>query len=312
MSDDLFFDDAPDEGSDDAPAVNAYDVLIVDDDPDMVRITEFALARVTVDGAPLRLTCCTSAADARALIEREGRRFAAALVDVCLETDDAGVEFVRWLRETRSEARTRVILRSGQSSLVADRTELASLDLDGFVAKLDLSRARLAATVTDAVRGFLARPSRAPSRRSDAMSSTLTVSRQTLTAAAAESLLDGAEARARELGMAISVAVLDESGVLKAFRRMDGAPLVTVAAAQKKALTAVGFGMATGRAWIEFAKGDPILEAGMHELPDFILLGGGVPVKVDGALVGAIGVSGGHYAHDEECALAALASLGLT
>ncbi len=154
MSDDLIFDDEPEPAPDGAPLESACDVLIVDDDPDIVRVTEFALARVTVDGAPLRLTCCASAADARALIERDGRHFAAALVDVCLETDGAGVELVRWLRETHREARTRVILRSGSTALLTDQPDLAALDLDACVAKIDLSRARLVAAVTDAVRRY--------------------------------------------------------------------------------------------------------------------------------------------------------------
>ncbi len=139
----------------------------------------------------------------------------------------------------------------------------------------------------------------------------LTVPRASISAAAATALLDGAEAKARSLGMTIAIAVVDESGVLKAFRRMDGAALVAVGASQKKALCAVGFGLATGKPWHDFIKDDPILASGAHELPDFILLGGGVPIRVGGALVGAVGVSGGHYAQDEACALAGLAALGL-
>jgi len=139
----------------------------------------------------------------------------------------------------------------------------------------------------------------------------LVISRSTLTARAAQSLIDAAEAHAASLGLAIVTVVVDESGVLKAMRRMDGAPLVALGVAQKKALTAVGFGMATGKAWHDFIKDDPILMNGAPSMPDFTLLGGGLPIKVDGALVGAIGISGGHYSHDEACARAALAAVGL-
>jgi len=138
----------------------------------------------------------------------------------------------------------------------------------------------------------------------------LVISRSTLSSRAAQALIDAAEAHAATLGLAIVTVVVDESGVLKAVRRMDGAPLVALGAAQKKALTAVGFGMPTGKPWHDFIKDDPILMNGAPSLPEFTLLGGGFPLKVDGVLVGALGISGGHYSHDEACARAALSAVG--
>ena len=102
---------------------------------------------------------------------------------------------------------------------------------------------------------------------------------------------------------------MDESGVVKAFQRMDNAPMVSIDASRKKAITAVGFGMPTGDSWYGFIKDDPILMNGAGQLNDFILLGGGSPIMVDEKLVGAVGVSGGHYKQDEECAAAALGAL---
>jgi len=122
-------------------------------------------------------------------------------------------------------------------------------------------------------------------------------------------MIDAAEAKATEIGMAITTVIVDESGVLKAMSRMDGAALVAESASRKKALTAVGFGMPTGESWHNFIKDDPILETGATQLENFILLGGGLPIQVDGAMVGAIGISGGHYRQDEVCAAAALAVL---
>ncbi|MEQ1505247.1 MAG: heme-binding protein [Myxococcota bacterium] len=138
-----------------------------------------------------------------------------------------------------------------------------------------------------------------------------TFQRSSITAALARALIEGAETRARAIGLAISTTVVDESGVLKAYARMDGAALVAEGASRKKALTAVGFGLPTGAAWYEMIHRDPILLHGAPQLDQFILLGGGLPIRVDGQLVGAIGVSGGHYEQDEDCARAALAALGL-
>ena len=136
-----------------------------------------------------------------------------------------------------------------------------------------------------------------------------TYTKPSITSALARALIDNAERKARELGMSITTVVVDESGVLKAYSRMDGAPLVAGGASQKKAQTAVGFGMPTGDAWHDFIKSDPILMNGAQQLDNFILLGGGMPIVVDGAMIGAIGVSGGHYQQDEQCAKAALAAL---
>ena len=105
--------------------------------------------------------------------------------------------------------------------------------------------------------------------------------------------------KASEIGLKISVSIVDESGIEKAFARMDGAPLISVETARKKAVLAVGFGMPTGAPWYNFIKDDPILMNGADQLPGFILLGGGSPITIDGHLCGAIGISGGHYSQDE-------------
>lgn len=123
-------------------------------------------------------------------------------------------------------------------------------------------------------------------------------------------LIQAAEEKAKELNFSISTTIVDESGVSKAFSRMDGAALVSVGASRKKALTAVGFGMATGDDWYNFIKDDPILLHGAQHISEFMLLGGGAPIKdSDGNIMGAIGVSGGHYKMDEACVNAALAAI---
>ena len=133
-----------------------------------------------------------------------------------------------------------------------------------------------------------------------------TYTRTTLSAESAQELVRVAFSKADDLGIRVSVTVVDESGVLKAYGRMDGAPLVAEGACRKKALTAVGFGLRTGDDWYNFIKEDPQLVAGVGSLPDFILLGGGAPIMVEGEPVGAIGVAGGHYRQDEACVEAAL------
>src|SRR5919197_1691541 len=122
-----------------------------------------------------------------------------------------------------------------------------------------------------------------------------TFDRPSVTAELAKAVIAAAEQRAQELGQPFVIAVVDDDGVLKAFSRMDGAPLLSVQVAQDKAYTAVGFGMPT-HGWHDFIKDDPPLADGATTGIDrLVIFGGGYPIMVDGQVVGAIGVSGGGY-----------------
>jgi uncharacterized protein GlcG (DUF336 family) len=125
---------------------------------------------------------------------------------------------------------------------------------------------------------------------------------------AANRVVAAGVAYAASKGHAMVVSVVDESGVLKAFARMDGAPLLSVDLAHDKAWTAVSFGIATHE-WFDFVRDDPPLLHGIVKTRRLIVFGGGFPIRIDGAVVGGIGVSGGHYSQDMEVARAALAAL---
>ena len=136
-----------------------------------------------------------------------------------------------------------------------------------------------------------------------------TFQKQSVSADLARRMIAAAEDKARELGVPMNIAVVDESGVLKAFSRMDGAALLSVQIAQDKAYTAVGFGMSTDQ-WHDFIKDDPPLAAGAPSgIERLVVFGGGYPILVNGQIVGGIGVSGGHYSQDMEVAKAGLAAL---
>ena len=122
----------------------------------------------------------------------------------------------------------------------------------------------------------------------------------------AQKMADAVVARAKELGVTENVAILDDGGNLKAFGRMDGAPIPTTEMAQNKAYTAL-FGVST-QDFFNFIQGDPSLLAGIPTLGRVAAYGGGFPIKVDGEVVGAIGVSGAPTVqNDVDCARAALA-----
>jgi uncharacterized protein GlcG (DUF336 family) len=117
-------------------------------------------------------------------------------------------------------------------------------------------------------------------------------------------MVEAAAKKARELGVTQVISVIDETGYTKAFGRMDGAPLMCEEIAQSKAFTAL-FGMPTDQ-FFSALKGEPSLLAGLFHRPRIAAFGGGLPIKVNNEIVGAIGVSGATAEQDIQCAQAAL------
>jgi uncharacterized protein GlcG (DUF336 family) len=125
-----------------------------------------------------------------------------------------------------------------------------------------------------------------------------------LTLEQGQAVLQAAMAKAKEIGIAASVVVLDAAGHLKAFSRMDGAWLGSIDVAMKKAKTSVLFEMDTQTVW-EVCK--PSAQAHGLELTNdgLVTFAGGIPLKTPGGeLLGAIGVSGGQVSQDSEIATA--------
>ena len=125
--------------------------------------------------------------------------------------------------------------------------------------------------------------------------------KRSIDAKTAQAAIEGAVARARQMGLTMCIAVTYETGELKAFHRMDGAPKLSVQIAQDKAYTSAGYGFPT-HGWYDFIKDDPPLLHGIVHTPRLVVFGGGYPIKEKGEMIAAIGVSGGHYTQDMECA----------
>lgn len=127
--------------------------------------------------------------------------------------------------------------------------------------------------------------------------------KRVLTLAAATQAADAAEAEARRNNWAVSIAVVDDSGHLMLFRRLDGAKLVATDIAVRKARTAAYFQGPTKDLEAEVAGG----RTALLPIDGFMPLEGGVPLMAGGELVGAIGVSGVTGTQDAQCALAGAA-----
>ena len=129
-----------------------------------------------------------------------------------------------------------------------------------------------------------------------------------ITSSQARAIIDAGQSKASELGVPVIIAVLDAATHLKAFSRMDGAVLGSIDIAIKKARTAVLFECNSEAVWEYCKPGSPAhgLEFSNGGLAPFA---GGIPLKgPTGALIGAVGVSGGAVSQDFEIARAAVAA----
>lgn len=134
--------------------------------------------------------------------------------------------------------------------------------------------------------------------------------RSTITLELAEALVATVIAEAAETGKAFAVAIVDDGGELKAYERMDGARASSGNTAIDKAYTATS-GRPT-HLWHEVLKKDEVLGAGARgAIGRLVTLGGGFPIVVEGNIVGAIGVAGGHYSEDIKLVTAALVKAGV-
>ena len=134
------------------------------------------------------------------------------------------------------------------------------------------------------------------------------ISQKMVSCESAAKIAQGAVEKANELGIKINVAVTDSSGVLMAFLRMPGAFLHSIDISIDKAYTAASFGFPTSQ-WMSIIKDDPALREGIVQRERLVIFGGGVPIHIDGDLIGGVGVSGGSAEEDEICALAGISKV---
>lgn len=119
-------------------------------------------------------------------------------------------------------------------------------------------------------------------------------------------LIAGARAKAQEIGVPMCIAVADDSGQLIAFERMDGGKITSTFIAQDKAFTAAGAKRTTESYWQASQPGKPAYGINTAIGGRLSVVAGGIPVIVDGEVVGAVGVSSGTPAQDAECAEAGI------
>ena len=122
----------------------------------------------------------------------------------------------------------------------------------------------------------------------------------------AETVIGAAMQHALAIGVPENIAVVDESGNLVAFKRMDGAKFLATEIAINKAFTSAGSRKPTSELSVTTLPGAPAFGIQTQHDGRFITVAGGFPLQVDGAVVGAIGVSSGSAGEDHAVAEAGL------
>jgi uncharacterized protein GlcG (DUF336 family) len=124
----------------------------------------------------------------------------------------------------------------------------------------------------------------------------------------AQVVLKAAIAKAQEIGQPMNIAVVDAGTNLTAFTRMDGAWLGSIDIAINKAFTAKAFDLSTLELGRNSQPGDQFFGINVSNHARVMIFAGGIPIKENGEIVGAVGISGGSGAQDQAVAEAAVSA----
>jgi len=132
---------------------NNWRVLIVDDEPEIHAVTQLILSKMTFKDRKLTLLSAYSAAEAQELLQRE-KNIAVILLDVVMETDDAGLQLVKFIREDLKNTATRIILRTGQPGQAPEDRVIVDYDINDYKAKSELTAQKLTTSIITALRSY--------------------------------------------------------------------------------------------------------------------------------------------------------------
>ncbi|ANC90802.1 DUF3369 domain-containing protein [Azospirillum humicireducens] len=156
MSDEFLFaeeEPAVEAAAEAAEPVEPWLILIVDDDPAIHATTKMVLRGFTFEGRPAQFLSAATAAEARGVL-RDNPAIAVILLDVVMESDDAGLRLVRYIRNELSNRRVRIILRTGQPGQAPERDVILSYDINDYKSKTELTAQKLFTSVVAALRGY--------------------------------------------------------------------------------------------------------------------------------------------------------------
>ncbi len=142
-----------DEESDSEIVKGYWTILIVDDDPSVHQVTRFALKNTKVLGRKLRLIHANSTEEAKKILH-ETPNIALILLDVVMESHNAGLKLVQHIRESLSNSSVRIVLRTGQPGYAPEREVMVNYDINDYKEKTELTASRLFTTIVAGIRTY--------------------------------------------------------------------------------------------------------------------------------------------------------------
>ncbi|MFZ6754927.1 DUF3369 domain-containing protein [Undibacterium sp. Dicai25W] len=131
----------------------SWKVLIVDDEPDIHAVTKLTLSRFKLDQRSLAFLHAYSGAEAKQILGSESD-IALVFLDVVMETDDAGLEVARWMRQDAGNHFTRIVLRTGQPGQAPEESVIVEYDINDYKEKTELDRKKLFTTTFASLRAY--------------------------------------------------------------------------------------------------------------------------------------------------------------
>ncbi|WP_024609877.1 response regulator [Pseudoalteromonas sp. TB64] len=152
MMGDFLFSDEPEEIASDIEQ-GTWKVLIVDDEPEVHAVTKLALSDFEFQNKRLEFISAYSGAEAKQLID-EHTDAAIVLLDVVMETDDAGLQVAKYIRETAQNNHIRIILRTGQPGQAPERQVIVNYDINDYKSKTELTAQKLFTVIMSSLRSY--------------------------------------------------------------------------------------------------------------------------------------------------------------
>ncbi len=130
-----------------------WNVLVVDDEHGVHEVTKLALSNFKFDGRTLRFLHAYSAAEAKQIMAKTPN-IAVAMIDVVMETEHAGLDLVKYIRNEVKNNLIRIILRTGQPGQAPERTVIHDYDINDYKEKTELSAQKLYSTILTSLRSY--------------------------------------------------------------------------------------------------------------------------------------------------------------
>ena len=153
MSDFMFANEESTVGEEQVPKALNWQLLIVDDEEEVHVVTKLALRDVVYQGRGISFISAYSGLQAKEILE-QSNDIALVLLDVVMETDDAGLRVARYIREELNNQLVRIVLRTGQPGQAPERQVIVEYDINDYKSKTELTAQRLFTTIIASFRSY--------------------------------------------------------------------------------------------------------------------------------------------------------------